>query len=240
MGVQALYNNNNSYNTGAGVGTLYNTTNSQFNTAIGYAAGNSFDNGWNNVFVGANVDVNGTGYFNVIAVGQGTVATGSSVARFGNAASVSYGGWAGWTNLSDGRYKKNVKENVKGLDFIMKLRPITYNMDATGVSKKLNENQGKELSEQYKQALTHKEKVTYTGFIAQEVEQAANETGYDFSGVDKPKNQNDLYGLRYAEFVVPLVKGMQEQQKTIEDLKSTVEDLKKQIEEMKESAGEKR
>ncbi len=33
---------------------------------------------------------------------------------------------------------------------------------------------------------------------------------YDFSGVDAPKNQNDLYGLRYDEFVVPLVKAVQE------------------------------
>jgi hypothetical protein len=48
-----------------------------------------------------------------------------------------------------------------------------------------------------------------TGFIAQEVEQAANEIEYDFSGVDAPKN-DDLYGLRYVEFVVPLVKAVQE------------------------------
>jgi len=33
---------------------------------------------------------------------------------------------------------------------------------------------------------------------------------YDFSGVDVPKNDKDLYGLRYADFVVPLVKAVQE------------------------------
>ena len=49
-----------------------------------------------------------------------------------------------------------------------------------------------------------------TGFIAQEVQKAAKDIGYDFSGVDAPKNENDLYGLRYAEFVVPLVKAVQE------------------------------
>ena len=49
-----------------------------------------------------------------------------------------------------------------------------------------------------------------SGFIAQDVEQAANAIGYDFSGVDAPKNENDFYGLRYAEFVVPLVKAVQE------------------------------
>ena len=39
---------------------------------------------------------------------------------------------------------------------------------------------------------------------------------FDFSGVDPPKNEKDLYGLRYAEFVVPLVKAVQEQQDIIE------------------------
>ena len=39
--------------------------------------------------------------------------------------------------------------------------------------------------------------------------------GYDFSGVDKPKNDKDFYGLRYAEFTVPLVKAVQEQQQII-------------------------
>jgi len=42
------------------------------------------------------------------------------------------------------------------------------------------------------------------------VEEAAKELGYDFSGVDAPKNDKDFYGLRYAEFVVPLVKAVQE------------------------------
>jgi regulator of replication initiation timing len=38
----------------------------------------------------------------------------------------------------------------------------------------------------------------------------ARDINYDFSGVDKPKNENDFYSLRYAEFVVPLVKAVQE------------------------------
>jgi hypothetical protein len=33
---------------------------------------------------------------------------------------------------------------------------------------------------------------------------AAKNLDYNFSGVDAPKNENDLYGLRYDEFVVPL------------------------------------
>jgi hypothetical protein len=65
-----------------------------------------------------------------------------------------------------------------------------------------------------------------TGFLAQEVEEAARLVGFDFSGVDKPRNEKDLYGLRYAEFVVPLVKAIQEQQAMIEKLQREIEALR--------------
>jgi len=78
-------------------------------------------------------------------------------------------------------------------------------------------------------AMMEKEKMIQTGFIAQEVEQAAKETGYDFSGIDKPKNEKDFYGLRYADFVVPLVKAIQEQQTIIEQLRKQVEAVKAEI-----------
>jgi len=41
--------------------------------------------------------------------------------------------------------------------------------------------------------------------------------------VDAPKNENDYYGLRYAEFVVPLVKAVQEQQNTIDKQQTTID-----------------
>jgi len=52
--------------------------------------------------------------------------------------------------------------------------------------------------------------IRYTGFLAQDVEKAAESVGYNFSGVDAPKHEYDNYSLRYAEFVVPLVKAVQE------------------------------
>ena len=53
---------------------------------------------------------------------------------------------------------------------------------------------------------------TTSGFIAQEVEAAAQNIGFQFSGVDIPQSEHGCYGLRYGEFVVPLVKAVQEQQ----------------------------
>ena len=64
------------------------------------------------------------------------------------------------------------------------------------------------------------------GFIAQDVEKAANEIGFDFHAVDRPKNENDFYGLRYAEFVPVLVKAIQEQQDVIEKQSADIQELK--------------
>jgi hypothetical protein len=204
------HNITGAYNTGIGSLALLSTTASQYNTSIGYAAGRLFDNGWNNVFVGANTDVNVANLFNVIAIGQGTTVTASSTARFGNSATGSYGGWANWTNVSDGRYKKNIKDNVPGLDFILKLEPVTYNLDVIGISSALHENHDEEWDTSMQKAISEKEAIVQTGFIAQDVEKIARAINYEFSGVDAPKTDQDLYGLRYAEFVVPLVKAVQE------------------------------
>jgi hypothetical protein len=227
IGTGAMFlNSSGGDNTAIGSSALENTTNSSFNTVVGFNSAVNFDNGYNNVFLGANNDVNGAGYFNVIAIGQGVVCTASSQARIGNSATNSIGGYANWTNFSDGRYKKNMRENVKGIDFIMRLRPLTYNLDITGIQNKLGTKRPKDAGSQ--QAITEKEATVFSGFAAQEVELAAKDAGYEFSGVDKPKNINDFYGLRYADFVVPLVKAVQEQQQMIKDLQQQVAELKKQ------------
>jgi len=70
------------------------------------------------------------------------------------------------------------------------------------------------------------EKIPFSGFVAQEVEAASQKVNYDFSGIDR---KGRILGLRYAEFVVPLVKGMQEQQQQIEELKKRVELLRQTV-----------
>jgi trimeric autotransporter adhesin len=235
IGNGSLYENLQSYNTGIGISTLGKTKSSYYNTALGYYAGLQYDLGWNNTIIGAAADGSFAGQYNMVAIGMGTVAPDNSTARIGNTATWSIGGWAGWSNFSDGRYKRDIKENVKGLDFIMKLRPVTYHLDITGLSKRLKENQGQEWNEQMKTAIAEKEKMIFTGFVAQEVEEAARQTGYDFSGVDKPGNENSLYALRYAEFVVPMVKAVQEQQQIINELKEQNKDLLKRIEKLESS-----
>jgi trimeric autotransporter adhesin len=57
--------------------------------------------------------------------------------------------------------------------------------------------------------------------------QTAFAVGFDFSGIDEPSIERlgDMYSLRYAEFVMPLVKAIQEQQAIIEELKQRVQAL---------------
>ena len=236
-GMQALLGNTTgNYNTGVGFNALKATTASYFNTAIGYNAGYSYNNGYNNVFLGANCDVNGAGYYNDIAIGQGVICTDVSQARIGNSATSSIGGYANWTNISDGRVKKNIQQNVPGLTFINKLQPVTYNLNLDAADKIIQAPERKDSAgrivdiPQFETvARKAKEQIVYTGFVAQDVEIAAKSLGYDFSGVDAAKNDRSLYGLRYAEFVVPLVKAVQELSAKNDDLQNQINELKSLI-----------
>ena len=238
-GFEALRLNKESYNAAFGYQALRNTIASQYNVAIGYHAGYSLNNGYNNVFLGANTDVNGIGYYNVIAIGQATVCTAPSQVTMGNSATNSYRAYNNWSNISDERYKKNVKENVPGLSFINKLRPVTYNLDATGLDVFLNKSRADkgEINADARalmgKALKEKENISQTGFIAQEVERSAKEISYDFSGVDAAKNENDIYALRYADFVAPLVKAVQELSANNDEKDKLISDLQNQINELK-------
>ncbi len=240
IGVEALFGNQiGNGNTAVGFQALNNVTSTYENTAIGLGAGSyaTIDPS-QGTFVGAfarSVDY----LSNVTAIGYFAYATASNQVRIGNENVTSIGGYAGWTNLSDGRYKKNLKEDVPGLSFINKLRPVTYTLDVEGIegaiktSSPVNTNKNstalKQLNRQPKaeevKARQEKAKIRYTGFVAQDVEKTAQELNYDFSGVDKPKNDKDFYGLRYGEFVVPLVKAVQELSKKNEELSQKNEEL---------------
>ena len=76
---------------------------------------------------------------------------------------------------------------------------------------------------------TTNEQIIHTGFIAQEVEIAAQESGFEFDGVHHPANEKDPYTLAYAEFVVPLVKAVQEQQQMLEIQGRKINELKAEV-----------
>jgi len=84
------------------------------------------------------------------------------------------------------------------------------------------------------QDFSETESIRQSGFVAQEVEQAAKSAGYDFNGFIAPKNNKQTYSLSYSQFVVPLVKAVQEQQQQIELLKQQNELLMKEIQLIKD------
>ena len=124
---------------------------------------------------------------------------------------------------------------------ITRLRPVTYHLNVDKIAAHLGEDMrldknGKRipmpLGPEIAQARAEKSALLQTGFIAQEVEAAAQEVGFDFSGVDKAGDGDDLVGLRYAEFVVPLVKAVQEQQAQIEAQQNEILELKALVQQL--------
>ena len=81
-------------------------------------------------------------------------------------------------------------------------------------------------------AFIEKEKTLSSGFSAQQVEAVANKIGYNFSGILKPENEHDHYSLAYAQFVVPLVKAVQEQQDMITQQQAMINEQQKLIEKL--------
>ena len=239
VGYQTLFwNADNDRNTGVGNYALYSNDLGNRNVAVGYNAMKSND-GEQNVAIGYNsFQTNAfdapdddalpddtyatiTSYDNSIAIGYETTMDASNKVVIGNTATTYIGGQVAWTTISDGRFKTNINEDVNGLDFIMALRPVTYNLDLNALDKFQNNSNVPHDGEA--------EALVRTGFIAQEVEQAANKVGYDFDGVVTPKNKSQHYSVQYATFVVPLTKAVQQQQEIINDQKEKIKSLEMRL-----------
>jgi trimeric autotransporter adhesin len=287
VGNSALFSNTTGQsNTACGVHALVSNTTGERNTAVGRLALSRIITGSGNTAIGVDAGAfadaadstfigNGASAFfpatNSTALGATASVTADNQVRIGNTLVTSIGGQVNFTAFSDNRYKKNVSEDVPGLTFIAKLRPITYTLDVEGLDKKLKamqpqrpasatppasagsirnlhgevragglasillpveELKAREETIEERKAKENKARIVYTGFVAQEVEQAAKELNYQFSGVDAPKNENDFYGLRYAEFVVPLVKAVQELDAENTQMKRYLRELKELVDKL--------
>ena len=245
-GEAALYSNTTGNNNVAnGFWALFSNTTGNNNVASGsYAL--RYTTGNQNIGIGYNA-----GYFssatgdNQISIGNNSGYPASNAAIIGNSSQTWIGGQVGWSSLSDGRVKENVQENEPGLAFIKLLRPVTYNINIRKQQELIDKMIVNDPSvikdslfmQRKLQASAHDwkskyeiEKITQTGFVAQEVEEAVRLANFNFSGVDIPKpGDNKLYSIRYTDFIMPLVKGMQEQQIQIESLQKQIAELEKII-----------
>lgn len=227
VGDLALYSNiSGSNNTAIGEDALRRNTTGTNNTALGENAMNFNATGSNNTAIGRGASI--TNMHNATAIGYLATANASNKIRLGGTTITSLESQVNLSVTSDGRFKQHFREDVHGLDFIMRLRPVSYNYDVQalnefyGIPDRIRadaaEKKGdssRELAE-LEAAAQQAAEIRHTGFVAQEVEIAALECGYEFTGVVKPQHDRDHYALRYAEFTVPLVKAVQEQQVIID------------------------
>jgi hypothetical protein len=218
LGREALSSNNTgSANTAVGLSALFSTTSGGGNTGIGHGALAANVTGTTNSSLGIASNVSAAALTNATAIGANTIVNASNKVRFGNAAVTVVEGPVVYT-VSDGRFKTNVRtEDVKGLDFIQRLRPVVYNFDTRALTEHWTQSMPEDMRTAYLATdFGPSTAIRQSGFIAQEVEQAAKAAGYDFNGVHTPVDAHDNYSVSYSQFVVPLVKAVQEQQAQIE------------------------
>jgi hypothetical protein len=226
IGVNSLSSNTTgNQNTANGASALHSNITGNGNLAIGFNALSDNTTGSFRTAVGTGSNSAGASFSNNTGIGYNAICSASNQVRLGNSEVTSIGGFTDWTNVSDARFKNNIAENVMGLDFINALRPVTYTMDLNAVDDWYEKNYGVRSSSRTN---FEQETIVYTGFIAQEVEATAKSLGFDFSGIDAPKNDNDYYGLRYSTFVVPLVKAVQELADRVGGQQVQIEELRRE------------
>ena len=132
--------------------------------------------------------------------------------------------WAvnGTVSTSDLRDKTNIETASLGLEFINKLRPVSYNMKIGGNSFVRDEDgeiafdeNGKPITESRPGVRRH------WGLIAQEVKSALEEVNApDFGGfiIDDLEDPNSHLSLSYEQFISPMIKAIQELSARVETL----------------------
>lgn len=228
------------YNAALGTSSLLQNTTGSENVALGNNALSNNTTGFDNSGIGFLSNVSTSNLSNATAIGANTIVDASNKIRLGATTVTVIEGQVPFTNVSDGRFKTNISEkDVKGLEFITKLRPVVYNLDTRKMQEFLTKNLPDSLRNEYlKLDFEASTAVRQSGFIAQEVEKAAQDVDYNFNGVHVPVDENDNYGLAYSQFVVPLVKGMQEQQAMIEAQNELLTQQQKEIDALKEMVSE--
>ena len=205
---------------GAQAGLNLSTANR--NTIIGYRSVEQLTTGDYNTIIGDRAAQSTADAQNQIVIGSTATGQGNNYAVIGNAsvsrlyaaqdgAAVIYAN--GTINSSDLRFKTKIKPVELGLQFIKKLNPVSYYK----ISKS-----------QYKGEEDNNESRYEYGLIAQEVEDILKESDSDNSII--VKDDEGFYGMDYKQITMPLIKAVQEQEKTIETLKKVNEDLVQRLE----------
>jgi hypothetical protein len=136
----------------------------------------------------------------------------------------------GTISTSDANLKDQITTSALGLDFICKLNPVSYKWKDRIVKVYDPDDPEDEGTEELK---TYDR--THYGLIAQEVESVMTElgmTGKDFAGfcsdtydLEDKEEPETVLSLRYAEFISPIIKAVQELKSENDSLKARIEAL---------------
>jgi hypothetical protein len=188
FGYESLRSINEGYeNSAFGARSLGNSGTGGENSAFGYLSLYSNAGNRNSAFGNRSLG-NVTSGSNNIGIGynsQVPSGTSNNQVRIGDT-DITYAGiQVAWTITSDSRYKENIVSSSLGLNFLSKLKPVSYTRK-------------------------NDEKVrTEFGLIAQEVEEVLKQEGIENSGM-LTITDNGMYELRYNDLIAPIIKAIQE------------------------------
>lgn len=243
MGVGALGTGTNVDNcTAIGMQSLAAAT-GDGNTAMGYAALDGVGSGVYNTGFGAFAGPTLATLSYTSAIGYNAVPTATGRIVFGTTLSNNLtGGFGAWQNLSDARFKRDVRTDVPGLELITALRPVTYRLDApaierfTGAEARLIKQAPLGVLAEHRAGWERAAQVRHTGLLAQEAAAVLDSLDRCRDIVHVPASAHDHYTVGYASLVVPLVRAVQQQQERIAVLRAANEELLERLEQAQAQA----
>ena len=212
--------------------------------AIGYGANATKDY---SIAIGRSANGPSTAYYTRIGCGSYTSTGRALLLGDGrNAFTWMNGAGSSWQSASDKRDKINIEPIQSALDFILKLKPVTYNMNPRESYRSIDEQTGDTIFDQegYNSG-TKKAHRRFAGLLAQDAYDAMIETynddNYadliDWSGYDHPEEiekNEDQYSIQYERYIPFLIKAIQEQNDIIKNQSEQIEFLKKEINKSRE------
>ena len=185
----------------------------QDNTIVGYLAGDALTTGSSNVIIGSGCDQAAVDADSCIVIGKDITAASNdfTFGRASNTVSNDFDTDNAWTQSSDVRKKKNIKDAVLGLDFVNDLRPVTYQW-------KPSYDFPKDFVEYNEENQMRLDK-TMHGLVAQEVKAALDKTGVERFGGWK-EDKDGCQRISKEMFVFPLIKAVQELTARVKELEA--------------------
>ena len=218
------------YNTGVGTLALVGVTTGQYNTAVGGIAGGNISTGTFNTCIGYSSSPGTTGSNNT-ALGQNAGTSGSPFNIGSNSNRVVIGDsnvtnayiQVAWTVVSDARDKTDVSRITHGLNLITKLNPVTFRWDSRSKYFKYD-NDGK-IVEKLKPDGSKKTPLLYSGFLAQEVQQAIKDVGYPDNIIVDNEDPENLK-IKETALIPVLVNAVKELKAELDAVKAELAALK--------------